>query len=336
MKFIRDIISEKRAGRQDSPPQPADVWAPRIFSQSPGLGQYSTPNAARPEPFVLSHHQTAPQQDNIFAADDEDGDEAGNEARSAVSDVEAQVQDHPVEEAGAEGQEPPVAIGRDEPAGGQPQFTAFALRDAPEADAIPAPTTHAAASDQARARDLGEMPFVAVQQPDLPDQMINDAGLQVPPPAAGRGSSRSGRVKTRLLGFNPQSAVPDNPFDKAESRKDALFPVGWLVVVAGPGRGASFALHDGVSKVGRGDDQTIPINFGDNSISRENHVSVAYDPEQNAFYIGQSGRANIVRLNNKPLLSTEQMRSGDHVRIGETTQRLAALCSDGFTWGEKA
>ena len=184
--------------------------------------------------------------------------------------------------------------------------------------------------------DLNEMPFVSVQTRSRSEDVLTDAGIQVPPPAQGRGSSRSGRVKTRLLGFNPEAMGLSNPFEKDENRANDSFPVGWLVVVDGPGRGASFALHDGVSRIGRGEDQAICLNFGDNSISRENHVSVAYDGEQNAFYIGQSGRSNIVRLNNKPLLSTEQVRGGDHIRVGETTLRLAALCSEDFSWVAKS
>ena len=180
-------------------------------------------------------------------------------------------------------------------------------------------------------RSLSEMPFVSIQT-DRPADITTQGEMQVPPPAAGRGANRSGRVKTRLLGFNPESLGLASPFEKAESRANAAFPVGWLAVVAGPGRGASFPLHDGVARIGRGDDQTVCLNFGDNSISRDNHVSVAFDAEQNAFFIGQSGRSNIVRLNNKPLLSTEQVRTGDQIRVGETTLRFVALCGEGFSW----
>jgi hypothetical protein len=186
-------------------------------------------------------------------------------------------------------------------------------------------------------RSLNEMPFVSVGPTA---RSVADAepqpAFEVPPPAAGRSANRSGRVKTRLLGFDPESLGISNPFEKAEARANDPFPVGWLVVVAGPGRGASFALHDGVSRIGRGEDQTVCLNFGDNSISRENHVSIAFDSEQSGFFIGQSGRSNIVRLNNKPLLSTEQIRSGDQIRVGETTLRLAALCGEDFAWTAKA
>ncbi|NCQ23304.1 MAG: hypothetical protein COW54_07820 [Rhodobacteraceae bacterium CG17_big_fil_post_rev_8_21_14_2_50_63_15] len=156
--------------------------------------------------------------------------------------------------------------------------------------------------------------------------------VAVPAPAAGRGSNRSGRVKTRLLGFSTGSLEQTDMFAESRSVTADPFPVGWLVVVSELGRGASFALQDGVSKVGRGTDQTVCLNFGDNSISRDNHLSIAYDSEQNKFFIGHSGKSNLVRLNNKPLLSTEELISRDQIRLGETTLRFIALCENDFTW----
>ncbi len=246
-------------------------------------------------------------------------------------------------------------------------------RTAEAEPAPPRPTAlHAAErrpAEPARPRGLDDMPFVTVAIPDTPEfrrlrpqatvpapvtpvhpvlprealpaaaakraePAPTDLGIEMPPPAVGRGAVRTGRVKTRLLGFNPDEIAMADPFQRAESRTDTRFAVGWLVVVAGPGRGAAFALHDGVSKIGRGDDQTVALNFGDNAISRENHVAIAYDSETNGFYIGQSGRANIVRLNNKPLLSTEALVNHDRIRVGETTLMFVALCGDGFSWGE--
>lgn len=163
----------------------------------------------------------------------------------------------------------------------------------------------------------------------------DESAFEVPPPAAGRGANRSGRVKTRLLGFNPDGMGLADPFEKPQAKADPAFPVAWLVVVSGPGRGAAFSLHDGVSRIGRGEDQTVPLAFGDTSISRENHAAIAYDAEQNAFFVGQSGKANIVRLNNKPLLSTEQLKSGDQIRLGETTLRFVALCGPEFDWNRQ-
>lgn len=156
--------------------------------------------------------------------------------------------------------------------------------------------------------------------------------IDIPAPTTGRGGNRSGRVKTRLLGFSAGALGHDDPFAKGESNSDGMFPVGWVVVVSEMGRGASFPLFDGVAKVGRGTDQSVCLNFGDNSISRENHISIAFDSEQNKFYVGHSGKSNLVRLNGKPLLSTEELHSKDLIRLGETTLRFIAFCTEDFGW----
>ncbi|WP_420005538.1 FHA domain-containing protein [Arenibacterium sp. LLYu02] len=169
----------------------------------------------------------------------------------------------------------------------------------------------------------------------LTAQTLADTPVDVPAPALGRAAGRGGgRVKTRLLGFNPAAAT--DPFarerDRAAPPAYAEFPVGWLAVTRGPGRGATFTLHAGVSTIGRGADQAVQLDFGDTAISREQHAAIAYDPEDHSFYVGHGGKANLVRLNNRPVLATEVLKSGDSLRIGETELRFIALCDQSFAW----
>ena len=39
-----------------------------------------------------------------------------------------------------------------------------------------------------------------------------------------------------------------------------------------------------------------------------------------------------MRKNNVPLLSTEELQTNDTIRLGQTTLRFVAFCSDDFTW----
>lgn len=164
-----------------------------------------------------------------------------------------------------------------------------------------------------------------------PEPMVN-----VAPVVAGRAGRSAGRVKTRMLGFQPDAHGPKDVFEetaeKAAISEAQHFPAGWIVVIAGPGRGASFTLHNGVSQIGRGEDQAVRLDFGDTSISRNNHAAVAYDDEQGKFFLGHGGKSNLVRLNGRPVLSTEEMSNGDQIRIGETTLKFVALCGEEFTW----
>lgn len=202
-----------------------------------------------------------------------------------------------------------------------------------------------------RAFDTGAAPAPAGAAPEGVHRQ-SDMPVEVPAPAAGRGSRRAGRVKTRLLGFNSAQDGPVDPFAPAATRRalnepanafapeaegalqQPSFPVGWLVVVAGPGRGSAFSLHAGVAQIGRGQGQAVRLDFGDNSISRENHAAIAYDPEQRRFFLGHGGKANLVRLNDRPVLSTEELLSGHLIRLGETTLRFIGLCGADFDWDQ--
>ncbi|WP_375230569.1 FHA domain-containing protein [Roseobacter sp. S98] len=182
-----------------------------------------------------------------------------------------------------------------------------------------------------------EMPEApeAADVPEAPAPAAADlSGL--PAPAAGRAGRRAGRVKTRLLGFNRGEPDPADPFGTVNEATAApqheKFPVGWLVVVEGPGVGHSFSIFTGASMIGRGEDQMIRLDFGDNSISRQNHAAIAYDEEQNKFYLGHGGKSNIIRRNARPVLATEELHHADLIRIGETTLRFVALCGSDFKW----
>lgn len=155
--------------------------------------------------------------------------------------------------------------------------------------------------------------------------------------AAARSPARSRRTKTRLIGFDKSDGdVVDlfNDAQQAAPTKSVKFPVGWIVVADGPGRGESFTLLAGMSQIGRGEDQAIQLDFGDNAISRSNHAAIVFDTDTKEFLLGHGGKSNIVRLNDKPLISNETLKTGDIIRIGETVLRFVALCDKSFNWSD--
>jgi pSer/pThr/pTyr-binding forkhead associated (FHA) protein len=91
-----------------------------------------------------------------------------------------------------------------------------------------------------------------------------------------------------------------------------------------------------MSQIGRGEDQAIQLDFGDNSISRSNHAAIVYDAGSKEFLLGHGGKSNIVRLNDKPVISNENLKTGDIIRIGDTALRFVALCDDTFNWSDGA
>lgn len=163
-----------------------------------------------------------------------------------------------------------------------------------------------------------------------------EAQAQAPAPAGVPAGSVASRARTRVLGFAAAEVAHDVfAGDRVAPGAVARFPAGWIVVLEGPGRGASFTLGAGVSTIGRAPDQTVALDFGDMAISREMHASIAYDEEQNRFFVGHGGKSNIVRRNGAPVLATEELFHGDVLRIGRTALRFIALCGPDFTWGTR-
>ena len=182
--------------------------------------------------------------------------------------------------------------------------------------------------------DDGASTELPTQAPELPTPAPAAAAS-----AAARSPGRSRRTKTRLIGVEESGGdVGDrvNDATRAAPVKSVKFPVGWIVVADGPGRGESFSLMAGMSQIGRGEDQAVQLDFGDNSISRTNHAAIVYDADSKEFLLGHGGKSNIVRLNDKPLISNEALKTGDVIRIGETVLRFVALCDDTFSWNDGA
>ncbi|RLK07471.1 FHA domain-containing protein [Ruegeria conchae] len=182
-----------------------------------------------------------------------------------------------------------------------------------------------------------EIEAIAEPEPAPEPEAVSVVEVTEPEAPAAPSADRRSRVKTTFLGFErADTHVQDlmetaEPVAKAEAVQQT-FPVGWLVVTAGPGRGAAITLTEGLMQIGRNDDQAIQLDFGDTGISRSNHAVIAYDPEDRKCYLGHGGKANLVRLNGKPVLSTIALSNGDSIRISETSIRFMAFCDDGFDW----
>jgi len=174
------------------------------------------------------------------------------------------------------------------------------------------------------------MPAAPVNIWDFEDDEPELAATPEPAP-----TPRRRRNQTRVLGFDPAQGDVVSMFDSAEkvtASARTKFPVGWMLIVEGPGRGECFSLEAGMSQIGRGEDQAIKLDFGDNTISRVNHAAVVYDPETHSFMLGHGGKKNIVRLNGTPVISNETLATGDRIKLGETVLHFVALCTAEFNW----
>ena len=108
--------------------------------------------------------------------------------------------------------------------------------------------------------------------------------------------------------------------------------VGWLVVVKGPGRGASRRLSMGMNNVGRGPKNNIRLDFDDKRISREQHCIVTFEPRARKFYVQNAGGKNLTYLNDTVVLQPDELLPGSTITIGDTNLRFVPFCTEDFGW----
>jgi len=113
--------------------------------------------------------------------------------------------------------------------------------------------------------------------------------------------------------------------------------VGWLVVVAGPGKGSQVAVGEQDNHVGRGGDSGSPrvcLDFGDRGISRSNAFVLRYDPKKRRFKIFPGKGSNIIYLNDDDLDHPTEIHTGDIIEISETKLRFVSFCGADFDWAD--
>ena len=136
--------------------------------------------------------------------------------------------------------------------------------------------------------------------------------------------------------YRPKTAPASEPTSGAVEVNIAGFSaepvVGWLVVIAGPGRGQSLKLGYGVNTIGRGADARVSLDFGDEEISRNGHAMLTYDTKGRKFYIQHGGAANLTYLGDIPVLQPHELKGREVIGIGNTRLVFVPFCGPDFEW----
>ena len=153
-------------------------------------------------------------------------------------------------------------------------------------------------------------------------------GNRLEEPTVPLGARQGSDGKTRIVAPRRQ------PSQAATSVEDPMLdpPVGWLVVVRGPGKGRVLTLGNGMNVVGRGPTARVPIDFGDDTIARANHARLVYEPRQRVYLLSHGEGANLTYLNGDVVTETVEIESGAMIEVGETTLRFQAFCTKAFDW----
>ena len=159
-------------------------------------------------------------------------------------------------------------------------------------------------------------------------------------PTQPNGASRFGSDTTK-----PQNAADGFPFDDIgptqvvgpdEGRFFGFMPVvGWLVCIEGNDRGRDFRLHTGYNTIGKNPGNDVCIS-GDNYVSRERHAMIAYDQEENLFFLAPGTSVNLVRLNGKVLMTPSEIKANDILTIGRSKLMFVPLCTESFNWRKQS
>ena len=107
--------------------------------------------------------------------------------------------------------------------------------------------------------------------------------------------------------------------------------VGWLAIIAGPGRGGIVQLGYGVNDIGSGANARVRLNFGDATVAPDNHAAIIYTTRSRRFYLAQSS-ASETWLNGRTVQESVELLGGETLRFGQTQVRFVPLCGPGFDW----
>ena len=107
--------------------------------------------------------------------------------------------------------------------------------------------------------------------------------------------------------------------------------VGWLVCMGGPDRGRDFRLHAEKNFIGRSPTMDVCIP-SDDSISRERHGVVIFDPKKQIFWLLPGDASGLVYLNGEVVHSPAQLQQDDVVELGQSKLVLIPFCGDKYSW----
>jgi hypothetical protein len=131
----------------------------------------------------------------------------------------------------------------------------------------------------------------------------------------------------------PRPAAPAAGATRALHREaSGISPVvGWLVCIEGPDRGRDFRLHSEKNFIGRSASMDVAI-AGDDSISREKHACVSYEPKKKVFWLLPGEASGLVYLNEDVVNGPTELKPRGVIELGRTKLMFFPLCDEHFQW----
>lgn len=134
-----------------------------------------------------------------------------------------------------------------------------------------------------------------------------------------------------------KQASPGRPAEEGRTmgvfhKKMGIDPVvGWFVCIEGGDKGRDYRIVAEKNFVGRSPDMDICIE-GDETVSRENHTIVSYNPKDHKFRLYPGDGRGLVYINDEELVMPAVLNPYDVIELGETKLLFVPFCGEGFTW----
>ena len=160
------------------------------------------------------------------------------------------------------------------------------------------------------------------------------APIVVPPPTQSVGETVGHTVamSTEEMARRQELAGDDGKTVAIMKKKIGINPVvGWLVCVDGPSRGQDYRIKSERNFIGRDRSMDIAVT-GDDSISRNNHAIISFNPKNGGFRLFPGDGHGLVYLNDDEVFMPTELKRGDIIEIGRTQLMFIPLCGEDFSW----
>lgn len=154
---------------------------------------------------------------------------------------------------------------------------------------------------------------------------------ETPPPIVGP------TVPLRPAGQSPvavKKGAEEGRTVAVDMKKVGIDPVvGWLVCIKGPSRGRDYRVRSGRNGIGRSEAMDVQIT-GDDTVSRENHAFLVFEPRKRVFSIRPGDGRGLVYLNGDEVIQAADLAAYDMIELGETQLMFVPLCGEKFNWDQ--
>lgn len=164
---------------------------------------------------------------------------------------------------------------------------------------------------------------------------VKDLGIEIQKTMAKKTGDFGGGInETRPLGGS-QSQPDKGKTVGVFHKKMGIEPVtGWLVAISGPNKGQDYRIKPEKNFIGRSGKMDIQIH-SDESVSRENHAAISYNPKSNSFSLYPGESKGLVYLSDEELLTPKSLKAFDVIEVGQTRLIFVPFCGEKFQWTEE-